>query len=151
MSLEVDGRPGSVPIAYQREEESLKYLNGRSTYGNHFDAQNSYNVGGNAEGREPPQQRSKAKDLGQGPRLRLRLGSMFHWGFFFALVSVLAVVAAGVAGSIAAKRGKQFDTWYVTAFPSTCKGLHALTAEAQYEYAADIQCNAECEGLVKQQ
>ena len=120
MSLEVDCRPGNVPIAHQREEESLKYLDGQSTYGNHSNAQDSHSVGGNAEGREPPQQRSKAKDLGQGTRHRLRLGFMFRWGFLFALVSMLAVVAAGVAGSIAAKRGKQFGTWYVTAFPSTC-------------------------------
>ena len=148
MSLEVDGRLGSVPIAYQKEEESWKYLDGQSTYENHFNAQNSYNVGGNAEGREPPQQRSKAKDLGQGPRLRLRLGFMFRWGFLFALVSVLAVVAAGVAGSIAAKRGKQFDTWYVTAFSSICHISPSLTVGAQYEHAAETQCNAECEGFV---
>ena len=151
MSLEVDGRPGSVPITHQREEEGLKYLNGQSTYGNHSNAHESYSVGGNVEGREPSQQRSMAEDLGQEPRLRLRLGFMFRWGFLFALVSVLAIVAAGVAGSIAAKRGEHFDTWYVSAFPSTCQLLPALTAGAKYEHAAEIQCNAQCEGLVRQQ
>ena len=145
MSLEVDGRSGSVPITHQREEESLKYLNGQSTYGNHSNAQDSYSLGGNAEGRELPQQLSKAKDPRQEPRLRLRLDFMFRWGFLFALVSVLAVVAAGVAGSIAAKRGEHFDTWYVSAFPSTCQLLPALTAGAQYEHAAEIQCNAQFE------
>lgn len=150
MSLEVDGRPGSVPILHQREEESLKYLNGQSTYEDPSNAQDPYSVGGNAEEHEQPQQRSKAKDLGQGGRLRVRLGFIFRWGFLFALVSVLAVVAAGVAGSIGAKRGKQFDMWYVIASPSSCKGLHALTTKAQYEYAAETQCNAQCEGLVKQ-
>ena len=78
MSLEVDGRPGSVPILHQREEESLKYPNGQSIYGNPSDAQDPYRVGGNAEGHEQPQQHSKAKDLGQGGRLRVRLGSMFR-------------------------------------------------------------------------
>ena len=151
MSLEVDGRPGSVPIALQREEESLKHLNGESTYGNHINAQDSYSVGGNPEGREPPQKDSKANDLGQGGRLRVRLGFILRWGFLFALVSILAVVAAGVAGSIAAKRGKQFDTWYVTAFPSTCKVLRALTIGAQYEYAAENQCNTQYEGLVRRE
>ena len=111
MSLEVDGRPGNVPIAHEREDESLKYLKRHSTFGNHSNTQDSYNLGGDVEGREPPQQRSKSKDLGQGTRLRLRLGFMFRWGFLLALVSVLAVVAACVAGSIAAKRGKHFDTW----------------------------------------
>ena len=148
MSLEVDGRSGNVPIAHQREEESLKYLNGQSTYGNPPNAQYP---GGNVEGREQMQQRTKAKDLGQGGRLRRRLGFTFRWGFLFAIVSMLAIVAAGVAGSIAAKRGKQFDTWYVIAFPNTFKGLHALTTGAQYEYGAENQCNAQCERLVRQQ
>ena len=132
MSLEVDGRPGSVLILHQREEESVKYLNGQSTYGDPSNARDPYSLGGNAEEHEKPQQHSKAKGLGQGGRVRVRLGFIFHWGFLFALVSVLAVVAAGVAGSIAAKRGKQFDMWYVIASPSSCKGFRALTNKAQY-------------------
>ena len=74
MSLEVDGRPRSVPILHPREEESLKYLNGQSTYGDPSNAQDPYRVGGNVEEHEQPQKHSKAKDLGQGGRLRLRLG-----------------------------------------------------------------------------
>ena len=127
MSLEVDGRPGSVPIAHQREEESLKYINGETIYGNPSNAQDPYSVGGNAEGHEQAQQLSKAKGSGQQGRLRVHLDSMFRWSFLFILLSVLAVVAIGVVGSIAVKRGKQFDRWYVSTFPSTCKPLHSLT------------------------
>ena len=125
MSLEVDSRPGSIPILHQREHEGFKYLNGQSIYGNPSNAQDPYRVGGNNEGHEQRQQRSDAKDPGQGGRFWVRLGFMFRWSFLFALVSVLALVAAGVVGSIAAKRGKQFDTWCVMAFPSTFKALHA--------------------------
>ena len=139
MSLEVDGRPGSVPIVHQREEENLMYLNGQRIYGNVSNAQDPYRVSGNAEGHEQPRQCSKAKDIREGGRIRVRLGFMFRWGSWLALISVLAVVAAGVAGSIAARRGKQFDTWYVLSLPGTYESLVPLTTGAQYEHAAENQ------------
>lgn len=123
MSLEVDGRPGDVPILHQREEENLMYLNGQRIYGSASNAQDPYSACGNAEGHEQPQQRLEAKDLGQEGRMRVRLEFMFRWSFWLALVSVLAVVAAGVAGSIAARRGKQIDTWYAIVLPSVYETL----------------------------
>lgn len=112
MSLEVDGRTGGVPIAHPREGEGFIYINGQDTYANPSSARNPYAAG--TSGRYvQPQQLSKPKDLGQGTSFRLRPGFVFCLGV---LVSVLAIVAAGVAGSVAAKRGKHLDTWYVFAF-----------------------------------
>lgn len=112
MSLEVDGRTGGVSIAYQREGEGFKYINSQDTYANPSSAQDPYAAG--TSGRYfQPQQLSKPKKLGQGTRFRVRPGFVFCLGV---LVSVLAIVAAGVAGSIAAERGKHVDTWYVFAF-----------------------------------
>lgn len=112
MSLEVDGRTGGVSIAYQREGEGFKYINSQDTYANPSSAQDPYAAG--TSGRYiQPQQLPKRKDLGQGTRFRVRPGFVLCLGV---LILVLAIVAAGVAGSVAAKRGKHVDSWYPFAF-----------------------------------
>ena len=110
MSLEVDGRPGGVPIAHQSEGEGFKYINSQDTYGTPSSAQDPY-AAGTTEQHIRPQQFSEPKLLGQAGRVRVRPASAFRWGVLSALVSVLAIVATGVAGSVAAKRAKQIDTW----------------------------------------
>ena len=116
MSLEVDGRPGSVAIPYPRESEGFKYINGKAPNENSYNAQNSY-LAGTIEEHAPiePKQLSDPKDLGHGGRVlvRVRKGYIVSVAVIFALVSVLAIVAAGVAGSVAARRGKHIDAWFV--------------------------------------
>ena len=109
MSLEVDGRSGDVAIAYQRQEETFLYANGDNPSEIPPNGQTSYAGGTMAESKQP----SKPEDLGQGRRLRVRPGFMISSILVFALVAVLAIVAAGVAGSIAVRRGKHIDTWFV--------------------------------------
>ncbi len=116
MSLEVDGRPGNVPISYQRDNEGLVY-HGQNVYENPSNTENpsaAGTIGDNAH----PKELSKSKDLARGGKVRVRPRFIFCWGTLFALVSILAIVAAGVAGSIAARRGNHLDTWSVFAFPA---------------------------------
>ena len=117
MSLEVDGRSGGVPMLHQHESEGFKYMNGQDTYYNPSRTQDPCITGtaGKDSHREQP---SKSEESGQGGKLRVRPGSMFRWWFLFVLLAVLAVVVAGVVGSVAAKRRKNLDTWYVFAFKS---------------------------------
>lgn len=136
MSLEVDGRPGGVPIPHQDNGEGFKFVNGQDTYYNPSHAPEPYTTG-TTEGYSQHQQPSKPEGSGQGGRVHP--ASIFRWWFLFVLVAVLAVVAAGVAGSVAAKRGKHIDTWYVIGFrslvrPSTSTltaGLHAVCKQCR--------------------
>ncbi len=116
MSLEVDGRSGDVPISYQRDSEGLVY-HGLNTYKNPSNTQ-SPSATGTVRDNAQPNELSKPKDLAQGGRVRVRPRFIFCWGTLFALVSILAIVAAGVAGSIAVRRGNNLDTWSVLAFPA---------------------------------
>ena len=136
MSLEVDGRSGSVPMPRQHEGEGVKYMNGQDTYYNPSPTQDPYTMG-TAGGYSQSQQSPKTEESGQGRRLRVRRWSIFHWWFLFGLVAVLAIVAAAVVGSVAAKRKKHLDAWYVFAFESLVKPLPStLKARLQYEYTA---------------
>ena len=117
MSLEVDGRPGTVPIPYPRQEESLKYMSAQTAFENLSNTQNPFTADTNTEPTQTQSlQLSKPRDLGQGRRVRMRPSFIVFWSVMFALVSVLAIVATGVAGSIAVRRGKHVDTWFVFAF-----------------------------------
>ena len=113
MSLEVDGRPGGVPIIHQREGEGFKYINGH--YESPSNTPNPYAAGIN-ESSLQLQQLSKPKDVRQGGKVRPRPRFIFCRGLSFAFVSVLAVVAAGVAGRIALRRGQYVNAWFVSAF-----------------------------------
>lgn len=115
MSIEVDGRPGDVPISYQRDSEGLVY-HGQNTYENPSNTQSPSAAGIFGENSQP-KELSKPKDLAQGGKVRVRPRFIFCWGTLFALVSIVAIVAAGVAGSIAARRGNHLDTWSALAFP----------------------------------
>lgn len=112
MSLEVDGRSGGVPITHQREGEGFKYINGQISYESPSNARNSYAAGISGSCVQP-QQLSNPEDLGQGGKIRPRPRFIFCWGLSFACVSVLAVVTAGVAGSIALRRGQHVNAWFV--------------------------------------
>ena len=136
MSLEVDGRSGGVPMPHQQEGENVKYMNGQDTYYNPPPTQYPYTTG-TAGVYSQSQQPPKTEESGQGGRLPVRRGSIFRWWFLIVLVAVLAIVAAGVVGSVAAKRKKHLDTWYVFAFESLVKPLSStLKARLQYEYTA---------------
>ena len=115
MSLEVDGRPGGVPITYQREGEGFKYISGQIPYECPSNARNPYAAGISGSSVQP-QQLSNSKDLGQGGTVLPRPRFIFCWGLSFAFISVLAVVAAGAAGCIALRRGQHVNAWFVSAF-----------------------------------
>lgn len=108
MSLEVDGRHGNVPIPCRRESEIVKYVNGHVSYSIPPTAEVHGAVGTASEHVGPPEM-SKPRNLGLIRRVQVRQSLIFCWTALFALVSVLAIVAAGVAGSIAARRGKNMD------------------------------------------
>ena len=142
MSLEVDGRSGGVPMPHQHESEGFKYMNGQDTYYNPFRTQDRY-ITGTAGEDSQHQQPSKPEESGQGGKLRVRPGSIFRWWSLFILLAVLAVVVAGVVGSVAAKRRKNLDTWYVFAFKSLGRPVTSmLTARLQYAYTAGTQRDA---------
>ena len=122
MSLEVDGRSGGVPMPHQREGEAFKYTNRQDIYYNPSPSQDPYTTG-TAGGYSQHQQTPKTEESGQGGRLRVRPGSIFRWWFLCVLVAVIAIVVAGVVGSVAAKRKKHLDTWYVFAFESLVSPL----------------------------
>ena len=115
MSLEADGRTGGVPIAYQRDEEGFKYVNGGNCYKSPSNTQTLGATDAVGEYVEPQQLR-KPKDLGQGDESRVRPKSILCWSVLFALTLVLAVVVAAVAGSIASRRGKHIETCYIFFF-----------------------------------
>ena len=136
MSLEVDGRSGGVPMPHQHEGEAFKYTNRQDTYYNQSPSQDLYTTG-TAGGYDQHQRPPKAEESGQGGRRRVRPGSIFRWWFLCLLVAVIAIVVAGVVGSVAAKRKKHLDTWYVFAFESLVRPVSStLNARLQYEYTA---------------
>ena len=110
MSLEVDGRTRGISIPHQNDGEGFKFVNGQETFNNASHARESY-ITSTAEGYSQHQQSSKPEGSAQGGRERPR--SILRWWLLSVLVAVLVVVPASVAGSIAAKRGKHFDGWYV--------------------------------------
>lgn len=111
MSLEVDGRAGSVPISYQREDEGFKFTSGGYFGGDPSHAQNPNTLRTNGE-QIQVQQLSQPKHREQGRKVQVRPGFMLCQRALCALVLMLAVVAASVAGSIAARRGKHLDAWF---------------------------------------
>lgn len=95
--LEVDGR-NNLPIAYQKHGEDYKYYNGEEQHDQPPFKQNS------------PELPTKTRRF-----CRLR-PTTFFLSITLAMFVVLTVVAAGVAGSLAAKRG---DTKSVAQFNSS--------------------------------
>lgn len=121
MSLEVDARPRGVPVASQREDEGFKYLNEQSTHG--YRGQIPYGVLPDARHLETqismPTPRSHEKKITVPSRF------VVFWSIMFCLVSVLAVVAAGVAGSIAVRRERDLSTWYFLLLRACLKSTSA--------------------------
>lgn len=109
MSLEVDGRQGAAPIPFQREEEHFKYLNEADTQWHH--GQNSYEVG--AQEKQLDSEPSKPTRRFHGKNIVVSSRVIVFWSVTLGLVSVLAVVAAGVVGSVAARRGRNLSSWSV--------------------------------------
>ena len=122
MSLEVDGRHGSVPIMHQREAEGFKQVTGDVSYNIRRTAE-VHDAVGTAGGYVGPLKTSKSRNLGLGRRVRVPQGLIFCWGVLSALVFVLAVVAAVVAGSIAARREKQIETWFFPPLQAHANGF----------------------------
>ena len=105
MSLEVDGRLGGVPIPSHTEDEGLNF-DGHRTHWDH--AQNTYGVQP-----ELDLQPSKSTQRPQKQQTGVPSRIVVFWSLTFCVFSVLAVVAAGVAGSIAARRGRNLNSWSV--------------------------------------
>lgn len=105
MSLEVDGRHGNVPIPCQRESEIVKYVNGHVSYSIPPTTEVHGAVGTASENVGPPAM-SKPRNLGLIRRVRVRQSLIFCWSALFALVSVLAIVAAGVPAQLLQKEGR---------------------------------------------
>ena len=102
MSLEVAGHHGGAPIPSHLEDEGLIYLNDHRTHLDH--EKHSYRT-------EPHSQLSKSKQRFFGKNIAVTSRFMIFWSIILCLLAVLAVVAAGVAGSIAAKRGRNLSSW----------------------------------------
>lgn len=109
MSLEVDGRQGAAPIPFQREDEHFKYLNEADTQWHH--GQNPYEVG--AQEKQLDSEPSKPTRRFHGKNIIVSSRIIVFWSVTFGLVSVLAIVAAGVVGSVAARRGRNLSSWSV--------------------------------------
>ncbi|KAM0798454.1 hypothetical protein BDR22DRAFT_964574 [Usnea florida] len=128
MSLEVDGRSGGVPIPHQHESEAFKYPIRQDTYDKPSPSQDPYTTG-TPGAHSPHQQPPETVESGQGGRLRVSIGSISCWWFLSILVAVLAIVVAGVLGSVAAKTKKHLDTCTVT--------LQGLTATLNAKDSSD--------------
>ena len=129
MSLEVDGRQDNAPIPYQREDEGLIYLNGPGTrwhHGQHLHGEQTHE-------KHLEIQPSKPEGHSCGQVTAVPTRATFFWSVLFCFVSVLAVVAAGISGSVAAKRGKNLNSWSVP-FCWRVKEMQMLTAKSQYEH-----------------
>ena len=107
MSLEVDGRQGNAPTPYQRDDEGLIYLNGPGTRWHH--GQNLH--GEQTQEKRLENQPSKPKGHSVGQVTAVPTRPTFFWSVLFCFICVLAVVAAGITGSMAARRGKNLDSW----------------------------------------
>lgn len=105
MSLEVDGRLGRVPIPSHTEDEGLN-VDGHRTHWDH--AQILY-----GEQPELDLQSSTSTQRPQKQQTGVPSRIVVFWSVTFCIFSVLAVVAAGVAGSIAARRGRNLSSWSV--------------------------------------
>lgn len=89
--LEVDGR-NNLPIPYQKHDEDSKYYNGEE------------------QGTRPPYEADPSEPHSQSRHFCGLRPPTLLLSIALAIFVVLAVVAAGVAGSLAAKRG---DTRFV--------------------------------------
>lgn len=127
MSLEVDGRQGAAPIPFQREDENFKYLNEADTQWHH--GQNSYEEG--AQEKQLDSEPSKPTRRFHGKKIVVSSRVIVFWSVTFGLVSVLAVVAAGVVGSLAARRGRSLSSWSVLF-------LHALSRRANADSSIQV-------------
>ena len=123
MSLEVDNRPADVPIPYQREDEGFIYLNQPST--DWAQGQNPHGI--QVHEKQLNDQQSKPTSRLSGRNTAETSRFMVFWSVLFCLVSVLAIVAAGVTGSIAARRGRNLNSWLVF-FPQA--GLKSTNANS---------------------
>ena len=110
MSLEVDRRSGNVPISYQRQDKGFN-TSGGYFHGDPSNAQGPNTLCTNGE-QIQVQQLSQPKHREQGRKVQVRPGFMLCQSALCALVLVLAVVAAGVAGSVAVRRGKHLNAWF---------------------------------------
>ena len=123
MSLEVDGRQGDAPIPYQREEEGFVYLNQPGTpwhHGQNLDGEQTHE-----NHLETDSSKSKGRFWGKDTAVPSR--AFFFWSVLFCFISVLAVVAAGITGSMAAKRGSNLNSWSVP-FSLRLEEIQMLTA-----------------------
>ena len=109
MSLEVYDHQDSAPIPSRSEDEGFKYLDEPRTH-LHL-GPNSYGV--QAHGEHFNTEPSKPKERFYGKKIVIPSRLIVFWSVVFGLVSVLAVVAAGITGSMAAKRGRSLNSWSV--------------------------------------
>ena len=123
MSLEVDGRQGDAPIPYQREDEGFIYLNQPGTH--LHGGQNLHGEQAHENHLENQPSKPKGRFFGKDAAVPTRL--IFFWSVFFCFIAVLAVVAAGITGSMAAKRGSNLNSWSVS-FSWRVEEMQMLTA-----------------------
>ena len=109
MSLEVDGRQGDAPIPHQREEEGFIYLNQSGTPWHHGENLHGDQTHENHLETDP----SKSKGRISGKDTAVPTRPIVFWSVLLCFISVLAVVAAGITGSMAAKRGSNLNSWSV--------------------------------------
>ena len=131
MSLEVDDRQGNAPIPYQREDEGFIYLNEPGTRWHH--GQNTHGEQTHEKHLETQPSKPKGRFFGKDTAVPIR--PIFFWSVLFFFISVLAVVAAGITGSMAAKRGSNLSSWSVS-FWWRVEEMQMLTAGFQYEHCA---------------
>ena len=112
VGLEVDGRHRDAPVPHQSESEGFKYVSGDYNPPNPV----VHPSAGTLDQYIQKQEMLKPKNLSRGRRVQVRQESIFCWSAILALISSLAIVAAGVAGSAAVRRGRNFDTWFVLSF-----------------------------------
>lgn len=112
MSLEVDARHDGAAIPSRREEEDFKYLHGPRTHW--VSGQGSYGVQVSAKQFDSKASRSSRRS--RGKKLVVSFRVIVFWIVVICLLALLAIVAAGVAGSMAARRGRNLNSWSI--FPS---------------------------------
>ena len=135
MSLEVAGHHGGAPIPSHLEDEGLMYLNDHRTHLDH----EKHSYGTEPHFQHPDTQLSKSKQRFFGKNIAVPSRFIVFWSIIFCLLAVLAVVAAGVAGSIAAKRGRNLSSW--SGFSQRCREVQMLTAGFKYEHDAHPRRN----------
>ena len=112
MSLEVADHSRDAPIPSHLEDEGFMYPNDHRTHWDH----GKYPYGTQPNAQHPDTQLSKPTRSVYRKTIAVSSRFIVFWSVMFCLFAVLAVVAAGVAGSIAAKRGRNLNSWSVFHF-----------------------------------